>query len=294
MDARRDQVKELLRGARARIQPADVGLTRSRRQAPGLRREDVAALVGISVKWYTWLEQGRDVNFSDDLLTRVAGTLRLTPGERDYLLELVHRGVSRPDSRERSITETLWHTIQLAAVPTLVMTRRWDVLAWNHVTARIFRDYGKVHPSERNLLRIVLTDKKYQSDPVGHEAIARRLLGEFRVDFGRCARDPDFQNLVAELMQIAPGFARYWKSVEVYREQRISIVQHDALGELAFDRISYVPEDSPYLRVLLFIPRDPATAQAVAGLEPSELPMPDTGMIAMAGRPNELRHTNRH
>jgi transcriptional regulator with XRE-family HTH domain len=293
MDARREQVKELLKAARARIQPADVGLRRSLRQAPGLRREDVAALVGISVKWYTWLEQGRDVNFSDELLTRVAGTLRLSPSERDYLLELVRKSASHRESRAQGLTETLWRTIQLAPVPTLVMTLRWDILAWNHLTARVFRDYGRVPPQERNLLRIVLTDKRYQSDPVAYDAMVRRLVGEFRVDFGRCARDPEFQKLVGELIEIVPGFIRHWRNVEVHKEQRGSIVQHDSLGELSFDRISYVPDDSAYLRVLLFIPRDPPTAQAISGIKALALPMPDTGLVVVDEPANAVRHTNR-
>ncbi len=294
MDARREQVKELLRAARARIQPGEVGLARSRRQAPGLRREDVAVLVGISVKWYTWLEQGRDVNFSDEMLNRVAGTLRLSASEREYLLRLVRKSPSRQEPPTQSLTETLWRTIQLAPVPTLVMTLRWDILAWNHLTARVFRDYGAVPPEERNLLRIVLTDLKYQSDPVAFEAMARRLLGEFRVDFGRCAREPAFQELVGELTQIAPGFERHWKNVEICKTQRGSIVQHDSFGELSFDRISYVPDDSPYLRVLLFIPRNPNTAEAIAAIEPAALPLPDTGLVTVGEPQSELRHTNRH
>lgn len=293
MDARKEQVRELLRAARGRIEQREVGLVRSRRQARGLRREDVAVLVGISVKWYTWLEQGRDVNFSDEVLNRVAGTLRLSEAERGYLFGLVSKGASSCDTRQPHVTESLWRTIQLAPVPTLAMTRRWDILAWNHLTARVFRDYGAVPPDERNLLRIILTDRKYQSEPSTYDAMIRRVLGEFRVDFGQCARDPAFHEFVAELMEVAPDFERHWKNVEVCKSPRGSVVHHDELGELSFDRISYVPEDRPFLRVLLFMPRNPRTSTVIASLEPNGLAAPQTGVVATE-ESQELQHTNRH
>jgi hypothetical protein len=180
-------------------------------------------------------------------------------------------------------------------MPSLVMTRRWDILAWNTLTARVFRDYGAIPEQQRNLLRIVLTDAKYQSDPESYEPMARKLLGEFRVDYARRARNPAFEQLVAELRQVAPCFDRLWKNVEICNSQRASIVQHDELGELSFERVSYVPEDSPSFRVLLFFPRDHSTAATIAALcgpmgsaQPSAAETPDT--------PDRkaLRHTNRH
>jgi transcriptional regulator with XRE-family HTH domain len=295
MDARKEQVRELLRTARARIDPREVGFQRGRRQAPGLRREDVAVLAGISVKWYTWLEQGRDLNFSEELVKRVAEALRLSPTERDYLLRLLRKNSAPNSTSEECIGETLIRTIQLAPLPALVMTRRWDIVAWNALTTRVFRDYGAIPAEQRNLLRIVLTDVKYQSDPESYEHMARKLLGEFRLDYGRRARDPAFEQLVAELRQVAPCFDRHWKNVEICNTQRGSVVQHDAFGELSFDRISYVPEDSPFLRVLLFIPRNPRTATIIASLCS---PPPETEQwnheIDAAEARQALRHTNRH
>src|SRR5688572_17621480 len=92
MDTRKGQLKELLRAARARVDPTEVGLGDAlRRKSPGLRREDVAVLAGVSFKWYTWLEQGRDVNFSQDVLDRVSTALRLSSSERRYFLALMDK-----------------------------------------------------------------------------------------------------------------------------------------------------------------------------------------------------------
>ncbi len=292
MDTRKGQLKELLRAARARVDPTEVGLGDAlRRKSPGLRREDVAVLAGVSLKWYTWLEQGRDVNFSRDVLDRVSTALRLSASERRYFLALMDTR-SPKVLRDDRISQTLWRIVQHVPVPALVITRRWDLVAWNTRTTRVFRDYGAVPPAERNLLRIILTDEKYQSDPLVFDHICRKLLGEFRLDFGRHAGDPAFGELVAELMQTVPDFERRWKEVELCEAKGGTVVQHDELGELSFDRVSYVPEDRPFLRVLMFVPRDPRTAHIIASMFPEGEPVPRAPEYA--AEPYVLRHTNRH
>ena len=194
--------------------------------------------------------------------------------------------------RDDRISQTLWRIVQHMPVPALVITRRWDLVAWNTRTTRVFRDYGAVPQGERNLLRIILTDEKYQSDPLVFDHICRKLLGEFRLDFGEHAGDPAFGELVAELMQTVPDFERRWKEVELCETKGGTVVQHDELGELSFDRVSYVPEDCPFLRVLMFVPRDPRTARIIASMLPEGAPMPRA--TENAAEPYVLRHTNRH
>jgi len=294
MLARKEQIKDLLRGARARIAPGEVGLcSADRRRSPGLRREDAAVLAGVSVKWYTWLEQGRDINFSADVLDRVSRALRLSSAEREYLLGLMHRRPAPITEHEEDLTATVWRTIQFVPVPALAMTLRWDIVAWNPLITRVYRDYGAVERPERNLLRIVLTDKKYQSDPQVYDRIARTMLSEFRVDFGQYAGDPAFEQLIAELKQTAPDFERRWSEVEICDAPRGSVVQHDELGELSFDRVSYVPEGSRFLRVLMFTPRDRATARIIDSIRPQDVGSPTPPSRLMADT-ESLRHTNRH
>jgi hypothetical protein len=270
MDARRGQIRDLLRAARARIDPAQLGLCAiGRRRVPGLRREDVAVLAQVSLKWYTWLEQGRDLNFSEDLLRRVSCVLRLSTSEQSYLVALTRRR-SQPanDGARAASSDWLDRTVQFAPVPLLAMTLRWDILAWNALTARVFRNYADVPSGERNLLRIFLTDERYRRDAATHEQIARRMVAEFRVDFARCSGDPAFEALIAELRAVVPRFDRIWDDVALGDSPRGTVVQHDELGELCFDRVSYVPEHHPTTRFLMFIPGDPNTARIIASLQP--------------------------
>jgi transcriptional regulator with XRE-family HTH domain len=268
MIARREQVKEFLRSCRARIEPADVGLRGPcKRRSPGLRREDVAALAGVSVTWYTWLEQGRDINVSADVLERIAASLRLSHDEREFLFSLVHgRPAPRTSESEDEISDSLWRTIQFLPVPALVITLRWDIVAWNDLVAKIFRDYGSIPAAQRNLLRIILTDEQYRNAP-DFELLARRLLAKFRVDFSQCAGDDSFDALIADLANCVPNFERLWKTTEIANSLHgVNFIQHHELGELWFDHSSYVPEGSAFLRVLMFIPRDAHTATIVTSL----------------------------
>ena len=295
MAARKEQIRELLRRARARIDPTEVGFRQAeRRRSPGLRREDAAVLAGMSLKWYTWLEQGRDINFSLDVLDRVSRALRLSSAEREYLLGLMQRRAAPSVDRGDTLTETVWRTVQFVPVPALVMTLRWDIVAWNHLISRIYRDYSTVPRSERNLLRIILTDQKYQSDPQSYDVIARKLLGEFRVDFGQYSGDPAFEQLVDELKQTVPGFEQRWNDVEICNSPRGSIVQHDELGELSFDRVSYLPEGSTFLRVIMFTPRDPQTARILDAIRAEKGVGSSSPKGSQVSELEVLRHTNRH
>ena len=98
------------------------------------------------------------------------------------------------------------------------------------------------------------------------EQVARKMIAEFRVDFARCAGDPEFEALIAELRDEVPTFERLWNDVELWDSPRGAVVQHEELGVLYFDRISYVPEHHPSTRILMFIPGDPNTARTVASL----------------------------
>ena len=251
-------------------------------------------LARVSLKWYTWLEQGRDINFSADLLDRVSRALRLSFAEREYLLGLMQRRAAPEIEHEDKVTEAVRRTVEFLPVPALAMTLRWDIVAWNHLIEKIFRDYGSIPKAECNLLRIILTDKNYQSDPEAYDVIARKLLGEFRVDFGQYAGDPAFEQLVEDLKQTVPGFEQRWSDVEVCNSPRGSHVQHSELGDLHFDRVSYLPEGSTFLRVLMFTPRDPKTAQKIDSIRAKDVLAAPTPRVSKIADLDVLRHTNRH
>src|SRR5262245_40804182 len=170
---------EFLRQCRARIKPADVGLPQARlTRSGGLRREDVAAISGVSASWYTWLEQGRDMRVSDDVLERLCQTLKLSEDERIYLFSLVQRRLPRPnrDAVAEHAPPEIVRMVNALNVPSIVMNLRWDVLAWNRINSLIFRDYGTRPASERNLLEILLVRPVHHMDASQLESTARRLV----------------------------------------------------------------------------------------------------------------------
>jgi transcriptional regulator with XRE-family HTH domain len=261
----RRQLIDFLKGCRARLTPAQVGLPdTNRRRTPGLRREDVAALAGVSVTWYTWLEQGRDIQVSADVLERISTTLRMSPDEREYLFALVqHRPAPPTATRTESVSPALVRMLDALAIPAILLTSRWDVIAWNQIAQRVIRDYSAIPPERRNLLRILLVDdESYRHDPALYEATARRVLAKFRVDYSQAHGDPAFEELIAELAQACPIFTKLWSLAEVVGRHD-AVVTHPRGNGVTFEHTSYVPEGSPNLRLILFTPTNQASAAKV-------------------------------
>jgi len=262
---------EFLRSCRARIKPGELGLpVPQRKRTEGLRREDVAALSGVSVSWYTWLEQGRDMRVSDEVLERICHTFRLSADERIYLFSLVqHRPPRLPREEGVDAPPEIVRMIHGVAAPAVVMNLRWDVLAWNRLNALIFRDYAQLPPGERNLAEILFTRPSHYEDPALFEDMARRMLAKLRVDYSRANDDPRFDALIRRLNTISPVFRRIWRTPEInvrsYGNHRF---RHAEYGELAFEHTSYVPDGHPCIRVVICMPDDEATRQTVGRLVP--------------------------
>lgn len=274
------QRSEFLRRCRARLEPEHVGLPReARARGGGLRRQDVAALSGVSASWYTWLEQGRDIRVSDDVLDRVSRTLRLSEDERVYLFSLVQR---RPPPLEHMLTECppdverMLHTLPMPAV---AMNLRCDVLAWNAINSVLYRDYGLLPPGERNLLEILLIRPVPTMSPAAQEAMARRLIGRLRYDFSRCPHDQKFEALLHRLVTHSPVFRKLWRSPDfALRAYGPHTFTHPRFGELTFEHTSYVPDGYPTIRVVMCVPQSDSAHRAMR-IATEEL------AAARAGRP---------
>lgn len=269
MDAHRRQLTEFLKNCRGRLSPTTLGLPDGgRRRTPGLRREDVAALAGVSVTWYTWLEQGRDIRVSAQVLEQISSTLKMSGEERDYLFSLVqHRPAPPVPGTGAQVTCTLQRMIDALSVPALVMTERWDVVAWNPLVAKIFRDYAELPPSNRNLLRILMLNREYQLEPAEYEAMARRVVPKFRVDFSQSANAEAFEELIDELYESVPTFRELWSCPELAtKSEGINAVRHPQFGGITFEHSSYVPEGSPTLRLVVFVPHDEASFAKVEAI----------------------------
>jgi transcriptional regulator with XRE-family HTH domain len=243
---------------RASLQPEDVGLPAGgRRRTPGLRREEVALLSGVGSTWYTWLEQGRDVRASLDVLESIARALRLTPAERTHLI-LLGRGEEAPPCKPPAerISPTIRRLIEnLELAPAFVIGRRWDYLAWNRAACVVFGDYDKVPKAARNHLWLMFMDPARRVMHPDWEKGARMAVAKFRADSASHLGDPSFDELIQALRQSSQEFCKAWKRHEVARsgEGRKELLHPDA-GTLVFEHAVFHPSEAPEQRLVLYTP----------------------------------------
>jgi transcriptional regulator with XRE-family HTH domain len=275
--AQRMQLSEFLKSCRARMPPSSVGLPEGRaRRTAGLRREDVAAMAGLSVTWYTWLEQGRDIRASDFVLERLARMFKLSADERDYLFSLAqNRLAPLSPAHDEALPDAIKSAIDALTVPAEVITLRWDVVYWNVMVTHCIRDYTSVPADRRNLLRILLTEPEYQQDREYYERMSQRVIAKFRVDYSQAGGDPAFETLIEELIDTCPRFKELWRSPDISsRSEGVHLSKHPRLGGITFEHSSYVVEGAPRFRMVVFVPFDEESARKVA-----EIAREKTGLI---------------
>jgi transcriptional regulator with XRE-family HTH domain len=263
------QRAEFLRSCRARIKPADVGLPDpQRRRTAGLRREDVAALSGVSVAWYTWLEQGRDMRVSDEVLERICQTFKLSDDERLYLFSLVQQRAPRVQGAPRfDVPPEVERLVTGLTIPAIARNLRWDVLAWNELNTRIFRDYSRLPAGERNLIELLFGASGYEETPEDTRERARRIVAKLKVDYSAFGTDRRFEAMIQRLERNSPLFRSLWRSPDVnagsYGIQRF---RHREYGDVAFEHVSCIPDGHPTVRVVMCMPADASTRALIARL----------------------------
>jgi transcriptional regulator with XRE-family HTH domain len=255
---RRAELADFLRRRRESIKPHDVGLPNGgRRRTPGLRREEVALLAGVGTTWYTWLEQGRDVRASLDVLEAIARALKLTPAERTHLV-LLGRGEDPPPCKSPAerVSATLRRMIDnLGPNPAFVIGRRWDYLAWNRAATVVLGDFGNVPRAARNHVWLNFMDPARRELFPDWERGSRLLVAKFRADSAHHLGDPEFEQLIHALRQSSPEFCKAWKRHEVARtaEGRKEL-RHPVEGPMAFEHAVLHPGDAPEQRLVLYTP----------------------------------------
>jgi transcriptional regulator with XRE-family HTH domain len=257
-EMRRQELSDFLRTRRASIAPADVGLPAARRRrTPGLRREEVARLAGISVTWYTWLEQKRPINVSASALDNLASVLRLDPVERNQLFQLALRQPAIDSTSQRETVSPRFQRIidYNVTMPAVVMGRRWDILAWNQAARAFFVDFEQVSPDERNMVWLIFTSSALRALIVDWPTRARDVLARFRVDYGRHVGDSNFVELVERLNAVSPEFAQWWPRHDIQQlNERCLPYNHPLAGRMFVDAMSFSVTDNPELRVFCLLP----------------------------------------
>ena len=218
LDRTRTELTEFLRTRRERLTPEDVGLPSGRRRrTPGLRREEVAALAGVGLTWYTWLEQGREIGVSAEFLDNLARVLKLDAAERRHLFLLAHeRPPAEPGKTFCTVPSLAGRLVgDLAPHAAYIINLRWDVLAFNAPADALF-GFGRHGEGSRNLLRLLFTDPALRDAIVDWHEQAPAMLASFRRDFAAAREDPDAKALVAQLEAISPEFKHWWRSQDVH------------------------------------------------------------------------------
>ncbi|MFJ9695613.1 helix-turn-helix domain-containing protein [Kitasatospora sp. NPDC101183] len=208
----RTELSEFLRSRRARLRPEDVGLPgTTRRRVPGLRREELAQLAGVSTAYYIRLEQGHGENVSASVLEAVARALRLGPAEREHLLRLVRPSRRGAPTRPQRVRPAFQHLLDaMDGVPAYVLGRRMDVIAWNRLAAALLGDFGALAPERRNMARLVFLDPASRELYTDWEGKATDTVGSLRLDAGRDPDDPRLASLIGELSLGSADFRRLW------------------------------------------------------------------------------------
>ncbi|MET9877612.1 helix-turn-helix domain-containing protein [Actinacidiphila glaucinigra] len=234
----RSELTEFLRTRRARLKPADVGLAEyGRRRVPGLRREELAQLAGVSVAYYTRLEQGNGHNVSVEVLDAVSRALRLSEAEHAHLLHLARpaRHGRRPAPARRGQVRPAVRELlsALEGVPAYVWGRRSDVLAWNSTASALFGDWAERAPEERNWARITFLDPAARRLFADWQAKAADVVGQLRMDAGRHVDDPLLAALIGELSMKSEDFRTLWAAHDVRRKSHGDIrLLHPLAGAL--------------------------------------------------------------
>lgn len=252
---RRDQLRDFLRTRRARLAPADVGMAVGvRRRTPGLRREEVAVLAGVGVSWYTWLEQGRDITVSAEVLDAIARALRLSATERVHLYLLA--GLNPPRTAGAPDVDVAPELRDLLDAwdprPAMLLDRYWNVLAVNRTASAVFGFTG----GDRNCLVAFFTDDRYRRIHVHWEGVAPSVVAAFRADAAHAPDDPRFARIVAAVSAASAEFTALWERHDVAGHgTAVKAVRHPDVGDLVFDKTALVVADHPDRRIELYNPR---------------------------------------
>ena len=244
-----------LASRRGRLQPADLNLSTGQRRTPGLRREEVAVLAGISVSWYTWLEQGRDISVSSATLERLARVLRLDLAEAEHLLALSSRRPPVVGTGDDPSDVLLDLIRAIDPVPAYVRSDRLDILAWNPAVADLFVDYGALEPRARNTLYLMFLHAPYRELIHDWERVARSTISIFRAARAKTADKAPFDELVEEIGTASEEFRRWWQEHDVQGfDEGVKRLNHPTRGRVDLIYVALTPKGRSDLSLVSYLP----------------------------------------
>jgi transcriptional regulator with XRE-family HTH domain len=248
---RRRELAKFLRSRRERIAPNEVGLpVGPRRRTLGLRREEVAVLAGLSPTWYTYLEQGRDIQPSREVLDSLANVLRLSEDERRYIHRLAHTAIELASPLDAGVNANdlvrqLVSQFVDSPYPVYASTHRCDLMAWNRAACEWYEDWGAMPAEERNIMHWLLLSPVARERLVDWESVTRDAVARWRAESARHPDDPLLNQRIAELRRRSPHFGGWWDDHDVLEHR--SGLRHFRHGHLGVQAMRIVPLQSPEL-----------------------------------------------
>jgi transcriptional regulator with XRE-family HTH domain len=267
--ARRTELAAFLRSRRERISPEDVGLPPGpRRRTAGLRREELAQLAGVGVTWYTWLEQGRPINVSVQVLDAVARTLMLDQVERAHLFRLAEvPGVASAGAVEKVLPDAVQDVLDALPIPACVVTDRFDLLAWNDMYAKVFPRVTSAPAADRNTLLYLFTAPPCCTPVADQDAYCGAMVGTLRAAYAKHVSDPAWTQFIRRLEAESPRFAAAWAEHDVTQPSSYSkALRHPCVGEFTVTTTSFGVQAVPGARMTVYTPADEPGKEALRRL----------------------------
>jgi transcriptional regulator with XRE-family HTH domain len=272
--ARRTELAAFLRSRRERISPEEVGLpVGTRRRTAGLRREELAQLAGVGVTWYTWLEQGRPINASVQVLDAIAHTLRLDAIERAHLFRLADvPGAAAPAGcDECTLPPEVQRILDAVPYPASVLTERFDLLAWNQIYAALFPRLVAAPASERNTLLSCLTGPSCCGPVPEQDKYSATLIAQLRNAYGKNVGDPAWTHFIRRLEALSPTFAAIWAAHDVAQPaSHVKTFRHPTFGLITAKSTSFAVNAVPGARMAIYTPDNARSEEAIARLAAGE------------------------
>jgi transcriptional regulator with XRE-family HTH domain len=276
---RRTELSTFLRSRRERIDPTALGLPPgTRRRTPGLRREEVAQLAGVGVTWYTWLEQGRRINASTQVLDAIAKTLQLDHTEHEHLYRLADvPGTVTAAVPEADFEPDAQRILDEIDSPACINNDRFDVLAWNKAYRDLFPFRFTGSTRLRNTLWCAFTVPACCNPIQNREQEMPMMLATFRAKYSRHVGEPAWEEFIAELSSTSADFREMWANHDVAgHTTMIKHIRHHAVGDLSFKAVRLQLMATPVNGIVVYLSADEETAAAMRRLAEGQVPIPET------------------
>jgi len=257
-EAQRQALGAFLRAQRARLAPMMFGLPAgARRRTPGLTREEAAQLSGMSATWYTWIEQGREVSISPAALVRLAKAFRLSRAERAYLFDLADKRdpATHHSEDDADLPPAMAAALSAMTAPAYLLDRHWQARLWNQAAGDLFIGWLGPAATERNLLRYIFLEPLAPQFISDWEERARRVVSEFRAEYGHALDDPGLRQLIDDLRRQSLLFAKLWEAqLVIAREGGERRFNHPTLGALLYQQLAFTLATQPDFKLVMLMP----------------------------------------